>query len=144
MAGWALKFSFRLALQLKVFMLTESSTSLPVLPSENPFLQMVSSKCSRSRSPRLLCRCCLKKEPSLIKRHLTNSTTRRARLLIVLSGLLCVTLRRWGPVLNLSRTQLYLQSRNASTPASKSRRMRQTTAAVVPLPSGSHGAAIQE
>lgn len=45
-------------------MLTQSSTSLPVLPSEKFFLQMVSSKCSRSRSPLLLCRCCLKKKPN--------------------------------------------------------------------------------
>lgn len=58
---------------------------------------------------------------------------------------LCVSLSMledyFEPLMHMS---IYLQSRNASTPASRSRRMRQTTAAVVPLPSVSHGAAIQE
>lgn len=39
---------------------------------------------------------------------------------------------------------LYLHSRNASTPPNNSRRTRHTTAAVVPLPSVSHGAVIRE
>lgn len=150
---------------------TESSSSSPALLSETwvkAHLYTVPPKCSCSLSPLPLCRWRLEKKPSLPFRSKTSWQTRKifkANDGIILSthtfqpvtthvchfshGMIMLTLFysawnticacRWGWDI------LYLHSRNPSAPATnKSRRTRHAMAAVVPLSSVSHGAAIQK
>lgn len=142
----------RLALQFKVLMLTGSSAALPVVPSReilssDGVIQMFPQPLSSAAVPVLS-----EKKPGLIKRHLTNRANPWANPLIVLSAHNPKSARRyvchrpcWRTYFEaLMHMSVYLQSRNTSTPAKRSRRMRQTRAAVVPLSPVSHGAAVQE